>query len=136
MSESKMNNISVHNDDDNAPDATVVVCGKEFREHSNFLCYFRGAIRSGVKESETLIFNFPDKDPAEWELFMSCMRPGSQICLLTENVEAIVMWSAELCVTLVPMQELVDLESSNIKQLLRSSSGAPDHMSSPAECSS
>jgi BTB/POZ domain len=101
--DSNMNLPPIDNDDDDAPDATVVVGGKEFRAHSSFLCYisgyFRGAIRSGMKESETLTFSFPDKDPAEWELFMSLMEPRSRRQVTKDNVEVILMWCTELCVT-------------------------------------
>jgi BTB/POZ domain len=102
------------------PDATVVVGGKEFREHSNFLCYisgyFRGAIRSGMQESATLHFSFPDKDPSEWELFMSFMKPGSQVRVTKDNVEVILMWCAELCVSMA-LEDVARVLSKKVARL-------------------
>ena len=65
------------------PDAIVIVGDTEFEEFShNLRCwsgYFDGAFRSGMKEPETKRFEFPDKDPKEWELIRSLFVPGVSI---------------------------------------------------------
>jgi len=108
MSESEKPNKKPRLDHNNNKDATVVVGGKEFQEDSHqliYLCgYFRGAIRSGMEESKSLQFNFPDKDPAEWELFKAAFEPFSSVVanknvVTKENVVTVLRWCNELCVT-------------------------------------
>lgn len=64
------------------PDVTVVVGGKEFREYRQALrCwsgYFDVAFRSGMKETQSKRFEFPNRNPAEWEWIVSLMAPMSR----------------------------------------------------------
>jgi hypothetical protein len=90
------------------PDVVVIVGGTEFHEYRQVLrcmCgYFDGAFRSGMKESVTKTFEFPDKDPNEWKLLMSVMAPGaSNVTQLTrDNIDIILRWSDELCISHLP----------------------------------
>lgn len=82
-------------------DVTVVVGDKEFQEDSRQLCYiseyFDGAIHSGMEESTTKRFTFPDDDPAEWELLKAAFKPGSTAVTM-ENVVTVLHWCDKLCV--------------------------------------
>jgi len=90
------------NASDDNKDAVVVVGGKEFEDDSHYLCYlsdyFRGAFRSGMKESKTLRFEFPDKDPDEWETFRAACQPLATDVVTMENVVGILKWCNQLCV--------------------------------------
>jgi hypothetical protein len=105
-----------------APDVTVVVGGKEFEEFSRHLCcfsdYFHAALRSGMRETDapTMRFEFPDKDPQEWELVRTMLRPFG--CKLTQdNVTVLVPWFDELCCQ-EALQECDKLIESGIVPLL------------------
>lgn len=88
------------------PDVTVVVGGQEFYEHSQILCttigYFDAAFRSGMKEAHTKRFEFPNKDPKEWELLMSVLSPASNVRAKPADINTIIVWSDELCVHRLP----------------------------------
>ena len=84
------------------PDVIVVVGGQEFHEFSQGLCcwsgYFNGAFRSGMKETETKRFEFPDRDPYEWEWLMRLMAPLSSESVTKYNVFKALSWFDLLCV--------------------------------------
>jgi hypothetical protein len=44
-----------------------------------------------MKASETLYFSFPEKNPADWELFMSFMKPRSQVRVTKNDMESIIV---------------------------------------------
>jgi len=78
-------------------DDMVVVVGKEnFRESSRWLrCtsgYFDAAFRSGMKEAQEMRFEFPDKDPKEWELIRELLCPFPKIKIMEENIETVLSW--------------------------------------------
>jgi BTB/POZ domain len=83
-------------------DVVVVVGGKEFVEDSRMLCYlseyFQAAFRSGMKESLTSRFEFPDEDPAGWELFMKFAKPFAGTTDTAENLDTILHWCDKLLV--------------------------------------
>mmetsp|Transcript_1597 Transcript_1597/g.2180 ORF Transcript_1597/g.2180 Transcript_1597/m.2180 type:complete len:277 (-) Transcript_1597:85-915(-) len=85
------------------PDTVVVVGGKEFQESSIVLRlwsgYFDGAFRSGMEESKTMRFEFPDKKPEDWELFTALLVPFSGAQVTKDNVDAVLDWCDQLCVT-------------------------------------
>jgi len=76
------------------PDVTVVVEGKEFHHYSHILCfsseYFDAALTS--KEAHEFRFDFPDKDPDEWELFVSFLEPCTTARITEDNVEKLIPW--------------------------------------------
>ena len=82
------------------PDVVVVVGGKEFREYSQSLCswsdYFDAALRSGMKETKTMKFEFPDRDPEEWELIIALMAPMATEKVTDTNVLTALSWLDEL----------------------------------------
>lgn len=90
------------------PDVTVIVGGKIFQEYRQILCcvsdYFDAAFRSGMKESATKVFEFPDKNPDEWELLMGIMAPASQTRLPEDKLMIVFRWADELCMTHLPLQ--------------------------------
>ena len=83
-------------------DVTVIVGGKELRESGHFLrylCgYFDGACRTGMRESTTDSFSFPDRDPDEWELFVSVFKPASPVRIGVKNDTIVLKWCDLLCV--------------------------------------
>jgi hypothetical protein len=83
------------------PDVTIVVGGVEFKELGSFLCYwseyFSAALASGMKETETKHFEFPDRDPEEWEWIISLMVPMSKVKLTKEKLDVALSWFDELC---------------------------------------
>ncbi|CAB9499654.1 expressed unknown protein [Seminavis robusta] len=83
------------------PDVVVIVGDTEFEEYShNLRCwsgYFDGAFRSGMKESESKRFEFPDKDPKEWELIRSLFVPLSKAKVTQENYPILHPWFEMLC---------------------------------------
>jgi BTB/POZ domain len=84
-------------------DTIVVVGGKEFHESSHNLRllsnYFDAAFRSGMKESQTKRFEFPDKDPEEWECIMSMCAPFSTTKINKDNLRMAYGWFNELGIT-------------------------------------
>jgi hypothetical protein len=94
-------------------DVTVVVGtgenAKTFYEYSQILCciseYFNAALlRSGMKESVTKVFEFPNHNPDEWELLMDIMAPASRTRLPQDQLMMIFRWADELCMTQLPLQ--------------------------------
>ena len=85
------------------PDVVVIVGGKEFKEYSNYLCsiseYFDAAFRSGMKESQEMKFEFPDKNPDEWEFIMSLSTPLASTEIDEDNLDVALTWFDELCST-------------------------------------
>jgi BTB/POZ domain len=81
-------------------DAVVVVGGQEFLEHSGHLSYwsryFEAAMRSGMKESQTKRFEFPDRTPDEWELLKKILHPFDAAKVEIDSCEAILSWCDEL----------------------------------------
>ncbi|CAB9529460.1 expressed unknown protein [Seminavis robusta] len=84
-------------------DVVVVVGGQEFQECSHHLrycsSYFNGAFRSGMKETQTMRFEFPDGDPESWKLTMSLLSPLSKQTITSSNIEKVLPWFDELCVS-------------------------------------
>ncbi|CAB9506446.1 expressed unknown protein [Seminavis robusta] len=85
------------------PDVVVVVGGIEFQESSYALRvwseYFDAAFRSGMQESTTKRFEFPDKNPEDWKFIMSLLDPFSDAEITKQNVDVVLSWFDELCVT-------------------------------------
>lgn len=85
------------------PDVTVVVGGKVFPEQSRFLCcwsgYFEAAFRSGMKETVTRRFEFPDRDPEEWDWILSLLVPFSPVQLTLDKLEVALSWFDFLCIS-------------------------------------
>lgn len=83
------------------PDVTVVVGGVEFEEYSHSLRlwsgYFDAAFRSGMKESETKRFEFPDKNPREWEFIRQLFLPFPKKKIDKANYFILYAWFSELC---------------------------------------
>lgn len=82
-------------------DVVIVVGGVEFHEHSWFLCswseYFETALHSGMKETTSKRFEFPERDPKEWELVVELAAPYSEATLTKENVHQLLSWFDQLC---------------------------------------
>ena len=78
------------------PDVTIVVGGIEFREFSQSLCcwssYFDAAFNSGMKETKTKTFEFPDRDPEEWQWLVSLMAPLATEKIDRSNVFTALSW--------------------------------------------
>ena len=83
------------------PDVTIVVGGETFHEYSSALrCwseYFDKALRSGMQESKSKHFEFPDRNPREWEWIVSIMAPLSKEKISTEKLDIALSWYDELC---------------------------------------
>jgi BTB/POZ domain len=83
------------------PDVTLVVGGVEFKEYSQQLCrwsqYFEVALHGGMKEAETKRFEFPDRDPKEWEWIAAVMAPLSKEKVTVEKLTVALSWFCELC---------------------------------------
>jgi hypothetical protein len=83
------------------PDVTLVVGGVEFKEYSQQLCrwseYFDAALESGMKETETKRFEFPDRDPKEWEWIAAVMAPLPKEKVTVEKLTVALSWFDELC---------------------------------------
>ena len=92
------------------PDVQVVVGGKVFYEYSQILCcisdYFDAALVrcSTMKEASTKEFEFPERDPEEWQFLMDIMAPASRTRLPPEKLLAIFRWADELCIPQLPLQ--------------------------------
>jgi len=84
-------------------DVTVVVGGREFFHYSQVLClasdFFEVALKSGMKEAETMRIEFPEEDPCEWELFASFLEPFSQAKITQSNVVTLIPWFHKLGIT-------------------------------------
>ncbi|KAL3933573.1 MAG: hypothetical protein SGARI_003674 [Bacillariaceae sp.] len=84
-------------------DTIVVVGGREFHENSYLLRavshYFDAAFRIGMKEAKDKRFEFPGRDPEEWELLMSICSPFPTGKLDKNNVTAVLSWCDELDIT-------------------------------------
>lgn len=82
------------------PDVVIVVGGKEFHQNSHHLRsisdYFEAAFRSGMKESQTMKFDFPDKNPDDWELVLALLEPFGSLALDQERLELALPWFDEL----------------------------------------
>jgi BTB/POZ domain len=102
------------------PDVTIVVGGQEFQEYSQALrCwsdYFDKALGSGMKESKTMRFEFPDRDPKEWQLITAIIRPLAAQRISKDNVFVVVSWFAELCFPL-GLQECDSVLESLIEEI-------------------
>ena len=83
------------------PDVAIVVGGVEYYEHSSFLCswseYFDTALRSGMKETKSKRFEFPDRDPKEWEFVVELMAPLTKVSMDKDNIRTALSWFDELC---------------------------------------
>ena len=66
------------------PDVTVIVGGGEFHHYRQILCpssdYFDDALNSQASN----VLEFPDKDPAEWEILSPFLEPMAQAVFLQE----------------------------------------------------
>jgi len=78
------------------PDLTIVVGGKVFKEYSiTVRCwsdYFDAALKSGMKESHNMTFEFPDDDPAEWGWIVALTAPLPSLTVTKENVHTALAW--------------------------------------------
>lgn len=90
------------------PDVTVIVGGEEFHHYRQVLClaseYFDVALNSGMKESDSMTFKFPDKCPQQWLMFAAFLEPRSirSLCspqLNSSNVETLIPWFHEFGVS-------------------------------------
>ncbi|CAB9507288.1 expressed unknown protein [Seminavis robusta] len=83
------------------PDVTILVGHEEYQEYSQALCswsdYFEKALTSGMRESESKRFEFPDRDPKEWEMIVAMMKPMTKVKVTDESVFKALSWFAELC---------------------------------------
>ena len=83
-----------------SPDVTVIVGNEEFEEYSRELCcwadYFYAAVRSGMEETRTLKFEFPHRDPEEWKLIRSLMKPFATEKVTADNMDVALSWFDEL----------------------------------------
>ena len=121
-----------------APDVIVVVGGTEFEEYSRHLCsfsdYFHAALRPTTRDESSYQpttttmtttttttsikkrLEFPNKDPMEWELVRTVLRPfGTKIG--QDNVTTLVPWLDALCCQ-EALQECDTLLHSEIVPLL------------------
>ena len=111
------------------PLITVVVGGKEFQEYSHSLCawseYFDRALRSGMKEAQSKRFEFPDRDPNEWEMILGMVAPFGLDKITIDNVFTAIVWFDQLCCAggmhacdkcLSSWLETVQLETKRIKE--------------------
>ena len=82
------------------PDLTVVVGGTVFQEYSQLVCSwssrFDAALASGMEETQTKTFQFPDRHPDEWEWIKAYMAPRSSEIITADNVDMALSWFAEL----------------------------------------
>ena len=86
------------------PDVRIVVGGVEYQEYSQALrCwseYFDRALSSGMRESSSKRFEFPHRDPKEWELIVDMMKPMSKKRVSKANLSVVASWFGELgCVS-------------------------------------
>jgi len=83
------------------PDVKITVGGVEFWEYSQSLCrwsdYFDTALNNGMKESTSKEFNFPDKDPKEWEWLVEFSSSLTGAELTMDNIDAALSWFDLLC---------------------------------------
>ncbi|CAB9517514.1 expressed unknown protein [Seminavis robusta] len=83
------------------PDVTIVVGGVVFKEYGPSLrCwsqYFDTALDIGMKESATKHFEFPHRDPKEWEWIVSLMAPLSTVKITKDKLLIALSWFDELC---------------------------------------
>ncbi|CAB9510384.1 ubiquitin carboxyl-terminal hydrolase [Seminavis robusta] len=83
------------------PDVKIVVGGRVYQEYSQSLScwsgFFDRALCSGMKESTTKSFEFPDRKPEEWEWLVELMAPMSGKQVTEENVYTALSWFDELC---------------------------------------
>ena len=85
------------------PDVVVVVGGKEFKEYRQILrCwsgYFDAAFRSGMRESKSQRFEFPDRNPEEWTWIVSLLEPLSTSKITMDTLPVALDWFGMLCST-------------------------------------
>ena len=83
------------------PDLTIIVGGVEFQQYSQTLCswseYFDKALKSGMKESHSKRFEFPDRDPKEWEWIMELSSNLTTEELSKDNIYTALDWYDLLC---------------------------------------
>ena len=83
------------------PDTVVVVGGVEFKEYSQHLSmwsdYFNRGLKSGMQEAATKRFEFPHRDPKEWEMITTFVTPFARNTVTFRNVFILVSWFDELC---------------------------------------
>jgi len=82
------------------PDVKVIVGEKTFLHYSTLLCncsdYFDAMLSSEMKEGQTKIIKFPDKDPTEWEQVYQFIGSPAATDLNEENLSMLVPWFSEL----------------------------------------
>jgi len=83
------------------PDVAIIVGDKTYHEYSQSLrcwsSYFDRALASGMKEQKTSQFEFPDRDPKQWEWIISLMAPMTKERISMETVSVAVDWFDFLC---------------------------------------
>ena len=78
-------------------DVVVSVGGREFEECSHFLRLWSGYFEDEWKnDPEVTRFDFPDKNPIEWELLKSVLYPFSNEKIDQDNYHVLLPWFAEL----------------------------------------
>jgi len=83
------------------PDVKVIVGGKVFLHYSMVLCnaseYFDAMLSSAMKEGQTKVIEFPDKQPDEWEeVYAFLGSPGKADLLTEKGATAMIPWFSEL----------------------------------------
>ena len=58
--------------------------------------YFDAALRGQAKKSKTMKFEFPQRDPNEWEWILSLFTPLPSARLSKDNITTALSWFAEL----------------------------------------
>jgi hypothetical protein len=107
------------------PDVTVVVGTGEnaetFYHYSHILCFasdfFDAALHSGMKESNSMRFEFPDRCPQEWKFFASLLEPCSSAKLTLHNVEDLIPWFHHFRV-LARFEECEELYKQKLVQVM------------------
>ena len=83
------------------PDVVVIVGDTVFEEYSQILCstfeYFDAAYKNDWKEAASGRFEFPGRDPKEWELVTSLMAPLATVKIDENNIHTALLWFDELC---------------------------------------
>ena len=83
------------------PDVTIIVGDKTYHEYGQSLrcwsSYFDRALASGMKEQKTSQFEFPDRDPKQWEWIISLMAPMAKERISMETISVAVDWFDILC---------------------------------------
>lgn len=82
------------------PDVKVIVGGQTFHHYAALLCncsdYFDAMLSSNMKEGQTNVIEFVDKDPQEWKRVYDFIGDPSNAQLELETIPMLVPWFSEL----------------------------------------